>query len=232
MGGLAKRMRVTFLAFLIGAFSLSAIPPFNGFWSKEMILEAAYRMGGQASIILFLAGVITAAITFAYTIRMIGLVFLGKESNYIKTTKMHKAPKVMILPLLVLAVACIVSGFLRTPFMNLFHVGNSHMPIDTVSLAFSLLALILGGLPAYMVYIKRSIPPEKITERPVANLIYRILANGYYFDSLYNLIFVKGTAVVSSRVRKLQTGILNVNMLAFLTGLACLLLLAAQGGIL
>jgi len=232
MGGLAKRTRITFLAFLIGAFSLSAIPPFNGFWSKEMILEATYGMGGQAGIILFLAGVITAAITFAYTIRMIGLVFLGKESNYIKTAKMHKAPKVMTLPLLVLAVACVVSGFLQTPFTNLFHVESSHIPIDIVSLAFSLLALILGGLPAYMVYIKRSISPEKITERPVANLIYRILANGYYFDILYNLIFVKGAAVVSSKVRKLQTGILNVNMLAFLAGLACLLLLAVQGGIL
>jgi len=232
MGGLAKKMRVTFLAFLIGAFSLSAIPPFNGFWSKEMILEAAYRMGGQAGMVFFLIGVITAAITFAYTIRVIGLVFLGKESNYVKAVKIHKAPKAMTLPLLVLGVACIVSGLLQTPFTNLFHVENSHMPIDIVSLAFSLLALILGGLPAYMVYIKCSIPPEKITEKPVANLIYRILANGYYFDSLYNFIFVKGTAVVSSKVRKLQTGILNVNMLAFLAGLACLLLLAVQGGIL
>jgi len=82
---------------------------------------------------------------------MIGLVFLGEESNYVKAVKIHKAPKVMILPLLVLGVACIVSGFLQTPFMNLFHTENSHMPIDIVSLAFSLLALILGGLPAWSI---------------------------------------------------------------------------------
>ena len=232
MGGLAKRTRITFLAFLIGAFSLSAIPPFNGFWSKEMILEASYRLGGQAGMLLFITGAVTAAITFAYTIRMIGLVFLGEESSQVKAAKRHKTPKVMILPLIILAATCAVSGFLQVPFTNLFHAENLHLSLNVACLFFSLLALLIGGLPAYMIYIKHSIPPEKITEKAVAKLIYRILANGYYLDSLYNFIFVRGTALISSKVRKLQTGILNVNMLAFLTGLACLLIFAIQGGIL
>ena len=231
MGGLAKRTRITFLAFLIGGFSLSSVPPFNGFWSKEMILEISYRLNGQMGLAISILGTITAAITFAYTIRMIGLVFLGEEST-VKAERTREVPKVMIFPLIVLAVACIISGFLQTQFMHLFHAEKSGLTINPISLSWSLLALILGGLPAYLIYIKRSIPPEKITENPVLKIIHKILTNGYYFDSFYNFIFIKGTTLASNKVRKFQTGILNVNMLAFLAGLICLLFFAIQGGML
>lgn len=232
MGGLAKRIPAAFAAFLIGAFSLSAIPPFNGFWSKEIILEEFISLGGMAGRLLFFAGVVTAAITFAYAIRMLGLVFLGEETDYVKQKIIHKPLSVMTIPLLLLAAACIASGFLQPFLIKLFNLEVSGtFEINYASLGFSLLALLVGGIPAYTIYIKHAISPEKITKTPILGGIYKIIANGYYFDSFYNFLFVKGAAKVSVAVRKLQTGILNVNMLAFIVGIILLLFFGFQGGI-
>ena len=239
MGGLRKHMPITFATFIIGALSLSAIPPFNGFWSKDMVLESAYMQGGYFGYLIFFIGVVTAALTFAYTIRMIAFVFLGEESEFIKNmdAKPREAPKIMITPLLILAFACLTSGFLQSPFALTFSqiitVGNvaAFTKIEVEPLIYSLLSLLIGGLPAYLVYMKRIVPPQKITEKRFMSLVYKVLANGYYFDSFYNLVFVKGTALVSSKVRKLQTGILNFNMLALLMSILCFIILVFQGGI-
>jgi len=239
MGGLRKHMPITFAAFIIGALSLSAIPPFNGFWSKDMILESAYVHGGYFGYLMFFIGAATAAITFAYTIRMVALVFLGEESEFIKnmSRKLHEAPKVMTIPLVILAFACLFSGFLQSPFASAFsqivtiRESATFMKIEVEPLTYSLLSLLVGGLPAYLIYVKRTVLPQKITEKKVMGFIYKILANGYYFDNFYNFVFVRGTALISSKVRKLQTGILNINMLAFLAGILCLIFLAFQGGI-
>ncbi|RLI19358.1 NADH-quinone oxidoreductase subunit L, partial [Candidatus Bathyarchaeota archaeon] len=239
MGGLRKHMPITFATFIVGALSLSAIPPFNGFWSKDMVLESAYMQGGYFGYLIFFIGVVTAALTFAYTIRMIAFVFLGEESEFIKNmdAKPREAPKIMITPLLILAFACLTSGFLQSPFASTFSqiitVGNvaAFTKIEVEPLIYSLLSLLIGGLPAYLVYMKRIVPPQKITEKRFMSLVYKVLANGYYFDSFYNLVFVKGTALVSSKVRKLQTGILNFNMLALLMSILCFIILVFQGGI-
>ncbi len=238
MGGLKRHMPITFVTFIVGALSLSAVPPFNGFWSKDMILEECYNLGGEVGYLLFFAGTVTAIITFAYTIRMISLVFLGKESAFLKTKKLHEAPSVMTLPLVILTLACIVSGFLQLPFAHMMSqvvpiTELSFMNIGTVPLTCSLLALVIGGLPAYIVYIKRSVPPQRFTQGTFSRAVYKLLANGYYFDSFYNYVFVKGTSYVSGKMRKLQTGILNVNMLAVLIGLLFLLglLFAALEGV-
>jgi len=237
MGGLRKHMPVTFATFIVGAFSLSAVPPFNGFWSKDMILEAAYAYAGWTGNLLFFVGAVTAAITFAYTIRMMALVFLGEESSFVKNKRLRKAPKVMTLPLLILALACVVSGFMLSPFAHVFY-GTQLMEaihllgrIEVMPLTCSLLSLLIGGLPAYLVYVKKAVPPERFTGNAFMGFVYKVLANGYYFNGFYNLVFVKGAIAVSSKVRKLQTGVLNFNILAVLVGILCLLLLAFQGGV-
>ena len=238
MGGLRRYMPITFSTFVIGSLSLSAIPPFNGFWSKDMILESAYRQGGFFGYIIFFIGVVTAAITFAYTIRMIALVFLGKESEFAKKMrgKREEAPKVMLIPLIILAFFCLASGFLHSFFIPAFsqiitiEKTSEFMGLEILPLTFSLFSLLIGGLPAYLIYVKRKVLPQKITEKGFMNFVYKVLANAYYFDSFYNLIFVKGTTIISSKVRKIQTGILNINMLAFLAGILCLILLVFHGG--
>jgi len=146
----------------------------------------------------------------------------------------------MTIPLIILASACVISGFLQPSFANLMSqmfpkiADLSIMNIEVLPLSISLLALVVGGLPAYMVYVKRSVSPEALTRGSLSRGVYKLLVNGYYFDSFYNYVFVKGTAYISNKLRKLQTGILNVNMLAFLIGflfLLGLLFSALQGGI-
>ena len=240
MGGLRRYMPITYATFIIGALSLSAVPPFNGFWSKDLILEECFRLGGYTGYLLLLAGTLTAIITIAYAVRAVALTFLGHESTVLKDKKLREAPSVMTIPLIILASACVISGFLQPSFANLMSqmfpkiADLSIMNIEVLPLSISLLALVIGGLPAYMVYVKRSVSPEALTRGSLSRGVYKLLVNGYYFDSFYNYVFVKGTAYISNKLRKLQTGILNVNMLAFLIGflfLLGLLFSALQGGI-
>lgn len=228
MGGLKGYMPITYATFIIGALSLSAVPPFNGFWSKDLILEECYNVGGQIGYLLFLAGAVTAIITFVYTIRMISFTFLGKESAFLKEKKLYEAPSVMTTPLAVLALACIVSGFLQSSFARMMSqvvplTESSFMNIKIVPLSYSLLALVIGGLLAHIVYVKKLVSPQRFTQGAFSRAIYKLLANGYYFDSFYDYVFVNGTSYVSGKMRKLQTGILNVNMITVLVGLLFLL---------
>ena len=237
MGGLKRHMPITYVSFVIGALSLSAVPPFNGFWSKDLILEECYNLGGEFGYLLFFLGTVTAIITVAYTIRMLSLAFLGEESSFLKEKKLNEAPKVMTFPLVLLASTCVVSGFLQPFFAHLMtqatSIGELSFPnISLVPLSCSLLALVTGGIPAYVVYVKRSFSPERLTQGSVTRGVYKILANGYYFDVFYNRVFVKGACRVSNSFRKLQTGILNVNMLAAFIGFLLLVgLLLTFGGI-
>jgi len=236
MGGLRRYMPITFATFIVGALSLSAIPPFNGFWSKDLILTASYRSGSHIGYLLFFFGTATAAITFVYTIRMVAFTFLGEESPFLKRKKLREAPLLMTAPLIILASACIISGFLGYPFM---HLMSQTLPMgipqftesEAAPLFYSLIALLVGGLPAYMIYVKKAIPPERFTEGTISRIFYNVLVNDYYFDRFYSYIFVNGMSYISSRVRKIQTGLLNLNMLAVLIGLLSLLILMLHGAV-
>jgi len=228
MGGLRRYMPITFVTFIVGVLSLSAVPPFNGFWSKELILKECYVMGSQVGYLLFFVGNVTAIITFVYSIRVVSFVFLGEKSDFLKRKRLHEAPSVMTVPLLILALICIVSGFLLDPFAYMMSrivpvTKNSFTDVEIMSVSLSLLALMIGGLPAYIVYVKKSVSPQRFTQGKIFRTIYGMLANGYYFDNLYNYIFVKGCTWLSNKMRKLQTGILNVNMLSVLTSLLFIL---------
>jgi len=237
MGGLKSYMPVTYVTFIIGALSLSAVPPFNGFWSKDLILKECYGLGGYAGYLFFLAGTLTAIITVVYAIRTVALTFLGRESSFLKGKKLQEAPRVMRIPLVILASSCIVSGFLQTSFADLMsQFFSSTVQSSTINevlpLSVSLLALVIGGVPAYLVYVKRLVSFGLFTQGTFYRAVYKMLANGYYFDSLYNYIFVKGTNYLSNKSRRLQTGISNINVIVFLAGLILflgLLFLTLQG---
>src|SRR5690606_5423116 len=109
MGGIGKRMKVTMWTFGIGALALSGIFPFSGFWSKDAILTAAYTSEHQG---LFWIGLITAFLTAFYMARLFFLVFTGEQRS---TFEAKESPAVMTVPLLVLAVLAVVSGFVLTP---------------------------------------------------------------------------------------------------------------------
>ena len=88
MGGLKDKMRLTFAVFLIAAASLSGIPPFSGFWSKDAVLATAWDAGQWG---LFAVGAVTAGITAFYTFRMFGLIFYGKSSEQLEEHHPHEA---------------------------------------------------------------------------------------------------------------------------------------------
>ena len=128
MGGLRKLMPITFIVMFIGVLSLSGVPPFGAFWSKELIFASAWELGAMGSIWgwIFLAfGAITAIMTIFYSFRMIGLTFYGEPSAHVKSLESeghpaHDPPGVMWIPLAILAGITLVIGFFQPLFERYF----------------------------------------------------------------------------------------------------------------
>lgn len=173
MGGLRKHMPVTFWTFAIGTAALMGVPLLSGFWSKEAVLGAAYDSGWRG---LFLVGSATAALTAFYMTRLLIVTFFGKP----RTDSAHhatEAPMVMILPLAILALFSVISGYdiLATPLqaMKPPHV-EGHQTVFWASLA----ALLVGAGGAIYLYRGKDKDPVSI----------KVFANKFYFDEIYEVI--------------------------------------------
>ena len=112
MGGLRKKMPITFWTFLAGALALSGIVPFAGFWSKDDILTATLKSGHP---VLYLFGLIAAFCTAFYIFRVFFLTFAGKPRDEKRYEHAHEGSWVMTLPLIVLAVLATIAGFFNSP---------------------------------------------------------------------------------------------------------------------
>ena len=204
MGGLRKKMPVTFWTFLIGGLALSGFPFFTaGFWSKDEILADAFAHSSWAVLIVL---AFAALLTAFYTMRQITLTFLGKS----RTESAEHAVEskwTMTLPLILLAGFAIIAGWPGIPLdfpiiggfiPNFVHefVGETlaeHPEAVTfnwfpllISLGVSLGGLVLGWL------VYRDVPagaPDPL-EKPLGP-VYKVLKNKYYFDELYGFIFVR-----------------------------------------
>jgi NADH-quinone oxidoreductase subunit L len=204
MGGLSKKMPITFWTFLIGGFALSGFPLVTaGFWSKDEILADAF---GHGHWVVFLTLALAALLTAFYTMRQISLTFLGAP----RTTSASHAQETkwtMTLPLVILAFFAVTAGWAGIPehfpalgglLPNWFHefVGST-LGEPGEALAFNIVPLLtslvvaLGGLYlGWRVY--RDIPagaPDPL-ERPLG-AVYPVLKNKYYFDELYDFLFVR-----------------------------------------
>jgi NADH-quinone oxidoreductase subunit L len=113
MGGLFKKMPVTAVTMAVGTLAIAGIPPLAGFWSKDEILGATFERGGWYYA-LWVVGLITAMITAFYMTRQWVLVFLGKP-RWSEGTEPHESPRVMTVPLVVLALLSLVGGLVNTP---------------------------------------------------------------------------------------------------------------------
>lgn len=204
MGGLRKKMPLTFWTFLIGGFALSGFPLVTaGFWSKDEILADAFGNGHWA-IFLMLAS--AALLTAFYTMRQLTLSFLGnprtQSAQHAQETKWT-----MTFPLVVLSIFAITAGWIGIPrhfpalggiFPNWFHefVGSTLLE-HPKELEFNLIPLLtslgvaLGGLFAgWLVY--RRVPAGGLDPlQKVLGLVYTLLKNKYYFDELYEIAFVR-----------------------------------------
>jgi NADH-quinone oxidoreductase subunit L len=114
MGGLRKHMPVTFVTMAVGTLAIAGMPPLSGFWSKDEILGVAFERGGFF-VALWAVGLVTAFLTAFYMTRQFVLVFLG-EPRWEGAAHPHESPRVMTLPLMLLAVLAIFGGFVNTPF--------------------------------------------------------------------------------------------------------------------
>ncbi|MDQ6622627.1 MAG: NADH-quinone oxidoreductase subunit L [Verrucomicrobiota bacterium] len=168
MGGLASRLRVTFITFLIGTLALIGCPPFSGFFSKDAILTLAYAKDP----VIFWPALFTAFLTAFYMLRLVMVAFLGRPRSN-NATQAKESPLVITGPLLVLAVPAAIAGF--SFFANRFLpaprvMEESHfVPIVASS------AMLLGVVTAFLLYRNRETDPLDI----------RALQKRLYFDEFY-----------------------------------------------
>jgi len=198
MGGLRRKMPITFWTFLIGGFALSGFPVLTaGFWSKDEIFAEAF---GNGHILVFLTLAVAAFLTAFYTMRQITLTFLG-EPRTNAAEHAQETPWTMTTPLVILAVFAVAYGWVGIPaefpvlgglipnWLHEFVGGTLSQP--PAELAFNAIPLLtslvvaLGGLYlGWFVYRNVNTPAEDRLQIPV-------LKNKYYFDEFYDRVFVK-----------------------------------------
>jgi len=200
MGGLWKKLPVTGAVFLIGCLAIAGIPPFAGFWSKEEILGAVYA--AHRFDLLWLA-IIAAFFTAFYMFRLFFVTFSGKPTGATHSD-VHESPAVMTVPMMVLAVLAVVAGFINTPFSPMLHhwfmegmvggyivnkfgeaAGHAAAWVQVVAILVSVLGIWL----AYLMYGKRSLSSESISE--AAPVLYKLSYHRYYVDEIYQAVFVR-----------------------------------------
>ncbi|RFU64241.1 NADH-quinone oxidoreductase subunit L [Bacillus sp. V59.32b] len=193
MGGLWKKLKITGPLFLIGALAISGVPLFSGFFSKDEILVSAWVHGNHG---LFWIALFAAFLTAFYMFRLFFMVFTGEANT--SQTRVHESPRVMTLPMIVLGVLAIISGYVNTPWFGTFlgdwlTEGNEYLPKSHsdapgwIMIAATLVSL--GGvLLAYLIYGKRLISRDWLGgENSTA---YITLTNKYFVDEMYQFSFV------------------------------------------
>jgi NADH-quinone oxidoreductase subunit L len=217
MGGLRKPMKITFAAMVISLLALSGVPPLSGFWSKDAVIATAVLTGQPGLMILAWA---TVALTFMYSLKLIGMVFLGPKSEHLRKREeeghhLHEAPPVMLIPYVILAVATIIFG-LAGPYVEAFikqsltvnatpligsiptsAAAESHAVL--IGSLGSLAMLVVGGTIGYLVYISCKVKPGSIVgETGAMRSVYNFLWNRWYINPIYYRVFVYGTISVAT----------------------------------
>jgi NADH-quinone oxidoreductase subunit L len=202
MGGLRKAMPVTFWVFLIGTFAISGFPLMAGFFSKDEIFAFTFAHGG--GLWWGLAG-LGAMLTAIYMCRLLYVTFFGDfRGTHEQEHHLHESPKVMTIPLIILAVLSVVGGFLNTP--HFLHLGNEQwlahwfsgvIPLNEMHLEastewslmiFTTSLTVLIIIVSYFVYGKKSNLPVSDTDQ---SSLTRLVAHKFYVDEIYDSLFVR-----------------------------------------
>ncbi|MEV2496110.1 NADH-quinone oxidoreductase subunit L [Paenibacillus larvae] len=183
MGGLSRKMKVTTWTFAVGALALSGIPPFSGFWSKDIILSETLGK----SPLLFVIGLLAAFFTAFYMARLFFLVFTGQSRSQ---TSVKESPAVMTVPLAVLAVLTVVGGLAIVPFVSSSWLSGQGADGHTnyLVMVLSVLAGLLGIGLGYLMYGKQSGRPAAVAK--TTPWLYQLVSRKYYLDELYHVVFV------------------------------------------
>ena len=180
MGGLAGRLGITFLTFMVGTLALIGFPPFSGFFSKDAILALAYEKNQK----IFWLALFTAFLTAFYMLRLVVVVFFGKPRSD-QARAGREAPWVMLVPLIVLAIGAFASGFGFVA--KLFHLsGESEFGWQVPRMAFA--ATLAGMSLAILLYPRRESDP----------INFALLRRGFYFDEIYGFLISATQGVLAS----------------------------------
>ncbi|MGN1044587.1 MAG: NADH-quinone oxidoreductase subunit L, partial [Candidatus Methanomethylophilaceae archaeon] len=227
MGGLRTKMPITAYTMLIGSLSIAGIPILSGFWSKDLVLEAAfapYHHGlgaGSIFMVLFILGMITAFMTAFYMFRMWFMTFCGEPRGHCH----GESPKTMTMPLCILAVFAVISGLfvvfdgsyyilesLRTTIDTFipFHTGMEIVEeIFTSIPTYVALVLAVAGIAiAWKLYVKTPYDAEAFKPENHGAL-YNFNARRHYFPELYNWISWKLGAGVAKGVNAIDVNVID-----------------------
>ncbi|MBA7605164.1 NADH-quinone oxidoreductase subunit L [subsurface metagenome] len=188
MGGLRKVQPWTYVTFVIGSLSLAGIWPLAGFWSKEGILHEAHAY----TPVLFWLAMITVFMTAFYMFRAVFLTFHGeyrggKEGSH--SHGLHESPKIIIIPLVILAIFAVIAGWLPVGDFLGADVHFSFFGALTSWLAWASLSFgIAGILLAYIIYVRKLLSAKSIGQS--LGPVYTLLIRKYFFDELYERFFV------------------------------------------
>ncbi|MBE7209561.1 MAG: NADH-quinone oxidoreductase subunit L, partial [Gluconacetobacter diazotrophicus] len=204
MGGLWRKLPITYVAIWAGSLALGGIPPFAGWWSKDAIIDGAWAHGGLGYYGWAL-GVVTAFITALYSFRLLILVFHGRPRVPELHEHAHESPAVMTVPLVLLTLGAVFAGWLLYPayvgpkqaaFWNgaIFSaqgndVSSTFERLPAVLTLIPTLAALLGVLAAVVCYALRPQVPAMLAQR--MRPLYLFLLNKWYFDELYDAVFVR-----------------------------------------
>jgi NADH-quinone oxidoreductase subunit L len=249
-GGLRSALPTTYKTFLAAALAISGIFPFSGFFSKDEILWKAFEQG---STLYYLVGLGGAVMTAFYIFRLVSLTFEG-ERRWEGDVHPHEAPRVMTIPLIILAVLSLVGGIVGIPESLGGHSALQHWlepvftPADNKLLIFpagevsateyilmivSLGVAIGGAIVARNIFVKRREVAIQLASR--WNRFYRLLLNKYYVDEIYDVAVVNPVVKGSEQVlwRGFDMGLIDgaVNGTAKLIGIVSRFIRRMQTGV-
>jgi NADH-quinone oxidoreductase subunit L len=195
MGGLSKKLKVTYITFLIGCLAISGIPPLSGFFSKDSILLSAYLNNP----LLYAVALFTALLTAFYMFRLFFLTFTGSfRGTPEQEHHLHESPPAMTIPLIILAILSVIGGFVGIPEAIMSggdritaflapvipqHEGHavSHQT-EYLLMGLSTVLVIITIIIAWSIY-------KKYTAKPATGFA-RVLENKWYVDELYDKLIV------------------------------------------
>jgi NADH-quinone oxidoreductase subunit L len=218
MGGLWRKIPYTFAVMCIGTLALTGFPMFAGYFSKDAIIESAYASHNPFALYGFLMTVVAAGLTSFYSWRLMFKTFFGEPHDREHYDAAHESPLWMLIPIGVLAAGSILSGF---PFKELFaghgveeffrdsikmnpHIIEDMHHIPETIAYLPTVMMVIGAYISYVFYIRRPyLPVELARQHP---LLYQFLLNKWYFDELYDMIFVRPTKRIGRFLWKVGDG--------------------------
>nr|CRH07495.1 NADH-quinone oxidoreductase chain L (NADH dehydrogenase I, chain L) (NDH-1, chain L) [Candidatus Magnetococcus massalia] len=212
MGGLWKKIPLTYALMMIGTLALTGFPYLAGYWSKDAILESAFAAHTSVGTFAFVLGIAAAFMTTFYSFRLVFMTFHGTPKDQHAYDHAHEAPWAMRGPNLILAVGAIFAGYLGAPMIEagwfkeaiLVLPGHDalanihHVPAHIKWMPFVM--FILGLSLAVILYVMRKDLPQKIAT--LCPRGYNFLLNAWYFDKLYDTLFVNPAKFVGQGLWK------------------------------